>query len=235
LPGGTISEVSSSPRRIRALHRRLKRQHGSWRPKVRQPPLDELVGTVLSQHTSDVNSGRAFATLKERFPSWDQVLAAPTEEVADAIRSGGIATIKARRIQRILAEIEQREGCLDLSRLERLSDEEADVYLRSLTGVGPKTAACVLLFSLGRAAFPIDTHVHRVSARLGLVSAKATAEQAHYALAPRVPPELRYEFHVQLISHGRLVCRPRRPLCTECVLFDLCEAGPRLLAAGEAV
>jgi endonuclease III len=213
----------------------LVKDQGPFDPKPRLPVLDELVLTVLSQHTSDANSGRAFATLKQRFRSWEEVLHAPTSEVADAIRAGGIANVKARRIRAILAAIEEREGSLDTMRLESLSDTDADAYLRSLPGVGPKTAACVLVFSMGRAAFPVDTHVHRVSARLGLVGGGATAEQAHASLAPRVPPELRYEFHAQLVRHGRTVCKPRRPRCSECVLFDLCTSGSRLLAQGLAV
>jgi endonuclease III len=213
----------------------LVKDQGPFDPKPRLPVLDELVLTVLSQHTSDANSGRAFATLKRRFASWEEVVHAPTSEVADTIRAGGIANVKARRIRAILAAIQEREGSLDTSRLEGLSDTDADAYLRSLPGVGPKTAACVLVFSMGRAAFPVDTHVHRVSARLGLVGGGATAEQAHASLATRVPPELRYEFHAQLVRHGRTVCKPRRPRCSECVLCDLCTSGPRLLAQGLAV
>jgi endonuclease III len=190
--------------------------------------------TVLSQHTSDINSSRAFAGLRERFGTWEQVLDAPVDEVAESIRSGGIAQVKARRIQQILAEIDRREGELGLSRLEGLSDEQVNEYLCSLPGVGPKTAACVLLFSMGRPAFPVDTHVHRVAKRLGLVEEKSSAERAQRSLEPRIPPELRYEFHMQLIRHGREVCKAVTPVCTECVLLDLCEAGPRLLAEGKA-
>ena len=213
----------------------MAKDQGRFTPKPRLPALDELVLTVLSQHTSDANSGRAFASLKQRFRSWDEVSHAPTSEVADAIRAGGIANVKAQRIRAILAAIEEREGGLETTRLESLSDSDADAYLRTLPGVGPKTAACVLVFSMGRAAFPVDTHVQRVSTRLGLVGSGATAEQAHASLAPRVPPELRYEFHAQLVRHGRTVCRPRRPRCSDCILFDLCASGPRLLAEGLAV
>ncbi len=189
---------------------------------------------MLSQATSDVNSGRAFAGLKARFSSWEEVLHAPTPEVADAIRSGGIADVKARRIQEILTVIEEREHMLDLSRLHDLSDEEVYHYLCSLPGVGPKTSACVLLFSMGRDAFPVDTHVHRVAIRLGLIGPKVSAQAAHSMLGRRVPPELRYPFHMGLIRHGRTVCRPRVPLCSECALFDLCDSGPDLLASGKA-
>ena len=198
------------------------------------PVLDEIVMTVLSQHTSDINSTRAFAGLRSRFSSWQEVLDAPTDEVADSIRSGGIAQVKAGRIQQILAEVERREGTLDLSRLAGLPDAEVNEYLCSLPGVGPKTAACVLLFSMGRPAFPVDTHVHRVTKRLGLIDEKTGADKAQRLLEPRIPPELRYELHMQLIRHGREICKPARPLCTECVLFDICEGGPRLLAAGAA-
>ena len=190
--------------------------------------------TVLSQHTSDVNTARAFKSLKERFSSWDEVVAAPVPEVEDAIRSGGLAAQKAPRIQAILREIEAREATIDLARLHDLSDDEVEDYLCSLPGVGPKTAACVLVFSMGRDAFPIDTHVHRVSKRLGWIPSNATADAAHKILKRAVPAELRYELHVQLINHGRQICRARMPLCSECVLFDVCEAGPVLLAEGAA-
>ena len=190
--------------------------------------------TVLSQHTSDLNTARAFGSLKERFPTWRSVKDAEPRELTDAIRSGGLAETKSVRIQRILAEIEEREGSLDLRRLNELDDQEVERYLVSLPGVGPKTAACVLLFSMNRPAFPVDTHVHRVARRLGLIPLEATAEQAHRLLEPGIAPQLRYEFHMQLIKHGREVCKPARPLCNECVLFDLCAAGPDLVARGVA-
>jgi endonuclease III len=196
--------------------------------------VDELLMTVLSQHTSDLNTARAFGSLKRRFPNWRSVRDADPAEVADAIRSGGLADTKSIRIQRILDEIEQREGKIDLRRLNELDDKEVESYLVSLPGVGPKTAACVLLFSMGRDAFPVDTHVHRVARRLGLIPAKATAEQAHRLLQPGIAPELRYEFHMQLIRHGREVCKAARPMCSECVLFDLCASGPDLTARGVA-
>jgi endonuclease-3 len=155
--------------------------------------------------------------------------------IADAIRSGGIADIKAGRIQTIFGEIRRREGNLSLERLNELDDQSVAAYLCELPGVGPKTAACVLVFSMGRPAFPIDTHVHRIAQRLGWIEPKASAERAHQELAPRVPPDIRYDLHVAFIDHGRKVCKPRMPRCSDCVVFDLCDAGPKLLAAGNAV
>lgn len=219
---------------MRAVHRRLAKQQGAFTPKPRLDPLDELVTTVLSQHTSDVNTARAFAGLKARFPRWEDVVRAPARRVADSIRSGGLADQKAPRIQAILREVERREGALSLERLNDLPDDEVEDYLRSLPGVGPKTAACVLVFSMGRDAFPVDTHVHRVTRRLGWIPPKASADKAHALLKDAVPPELRYELHLRLITHGRTICNARLPRCSDCVLLELCEAGPRLLAAGEA-
>jgi endonuclease III len=210
---------------IRAVRRRLRDSQGPFVPKPVLPVIDEIVATVLSQHTSDVNSERAFARLKSRFPAWEQVADAPVEEIADAVRCGGIADQKARRIKQILAAIEDREGRIDLGRLHDLGDAAVENYLRSLPGVGPKTAACVLVFSMGRAAFPIDTHVHRIVTRLGWVPGSATADKAHQLLASRVPPDIRYDLHVAMITHGRTVCRAQRPSCDACVLRDLCAYG----------
>jgi endonuclease-3 len=213
------------PQRVREVLRRLRAEQGPFQPKPALPPLDEVVATVLSQHTSDVNSERAFATLRRRFPAWEDVLRAPAAAVADAIRSGGIADQKAVRIQRILAAIREREGRLDLARLEGLPDGEVTGYLRSLPGVGPKTAACVLVFSLGRAAFPVDTHVHRVTTRLGWVPPGMAAGPAHHVLTALVPPDIRYDLHLALVVHGRSICQARRPRCEACPLRDLCAYG----------
>ena len=198
------------------------------------PVVDELVATVLSQATSDINSGRAFTSLKGSFESWDEVARAPVAEIANAIRSGGIAEVKSRRIKTILKEVAEREGGVDLTRLERMSDEEAMEYLCSLPGVGPKTAACVLMFSMGRDAFPVDTHVDRIAKRLGWVPPKLSAVKTQELLTPRIPPELRYDLHLAFVVHGRTICTAQRPRCSGCPVFELCDSGRALLAAGVA-
>jgi len=192
-------------------------------PKPRLPVIDEIIATVLSQHTSDRNSERAFAELKAKFPAWEQALNAEPHQLAEAIRSGGIADQKARRIQQILAVIKQREGGIDLSRLEDLDDAVVEEYLTSLPGVGPKTAACTLVFSMGRAAFPVDVHVHRIVTRLGWVPPRTTADKAYRILNPLIPSAIRYDLHLAFITHGRTVCRAQNPHCGECVLRDLCQ------------
>src|SRR5262249_49941580 len=156
------------PDGIREVQRRLRASQGAFKPKPQLPVIDEVVATVLSQHTSDATSERASARLKDRFPPWEQVADAPVEEVAEAIRCGGIADQKARRIQQILAAIEEREGRIDLGRLADLDDAAAEAYLLSLPGGGPQTAALVLGFSMGRAAFPLAPHRHPGPPRRGV-------------------------------------------------------------------
>jgi endonuclease-3 len=218
-------------RRVRAIERRLMKRYGPLEPPRRTDPLDELILTVQSQHTSDLNAERAFAALRGAFPTWDDVVRAKPEHVADVIRSGGLANTKAVRIQLILREIREREGRYDLSFLSRRSDDEVREYLTSVPGVGPKTAAVVMSFSLGRAAIPVDTHVHRVSGRLGLIPPKTSADKAHRLLEDLVPPELRTSMHVGLIRLGREICKAGRPRCEECPLVDLCPTAPMFLGS----
>jgi len=206
------------------IYERLAEAYGlpEWRPTG--DALGELVATILSQHTSDVNSERAYKQLRARFPTWEAVRDAPVEDVAEAIRSGGLAEVKAERIRRILDLLTERLGGapLTLDSLATLPMEEADAYLRALPGVGPKTAACVLLFALGKPAFPVDTHVWRVTRRLGLIGAKVSATAAHIVLERVIPPAWRYAMHINLIRHGRRVCTAQRPACERCPLRAGC-------------
>ena len=184
--------------------------------------MTELVLTLLSQHTSDHNSGRAMHRLLEHFPTWEDVIAAPTAEVEEAIRPGGLAPTKAPRLQALLAEVKERAPDFDLRELEEMPLDEAKRWLRSLPGVGPKTAACVLLFALARPALPVDTHVERVARRLGLIPRKASAEKAHDLLEAKLEPDEVYAFHIDLIQHGRRTCRARSPECERCPLLERC-------------
>jgi endonuclease-3 len=200
----------------------LGRAYGRVAPRPSGEPMVELVLTLLSQHTSDHNSGRAFHRLIERFPRWDEVIAAPTAEVEEAIRPGGLAPTKAPRLQELLAAVRERAPGYDLRFLERLPLAAAKAWLRELPGVGPKTAACVLLFALGRPALPVDTHVDRVARRLGLVPPGVSVERAHELLEAQLQPRQVYAFHVDLIQHGRRTCHARQPACERCPLLARC-------------
>jgi endonuclease III len=178
-----------------------------------------------------VNSGRAYAAMRDRYPTWEALASARTADLVRVIRPGGLANTKAPRILAVLREIREREGRFDLSWMAEASDRGISEYLTSLPGVGPKTAAVVLAFSLGRSALPVDTHVHRVAGRLELVPPRSTAVQAQIALERLVPPRLRVPMHVGLIRHGRQICRAGRPRCEECVLQDLCPSAELFLAA----
>ncbi|MBM3890870.1 MAG: endonuclease III [Verrucomicrobia bacterium] len=184
--------------------------------------MDELVGTILSQNTTDVNSSRAFRSLRSRFWRWEDVLVAPTSEVARAIWLAGLANTKAPRIQAILRQIKAERGRLSLAHLRRMNNAAAMNYLLSLHGVGPKTAACVLLFGMGRDIFPVDTHIHRLCRRLGIVSPFASAEQTQEQMAGVIPKGGALSLHINLIRHGRRICRAQRPRCAACVLASIC-------------
>ncbi len=215
------------PARITDVCRRLRKAYGPVEPPPEEPVLDELVRTILSQNTSDTNSGRAFESLKRRFPTWEAVRRARISQVAAAIRRAGLANQKAPRIKTILEAIDRDRGELSLEFLRGLSTEEALDYLGSFPGVGPKTVACVLLFACSKPVLPVDTHVHRVCLRLGLIGPKVNAEKAHAELARLVRPRQVLEFHIQLIRHGRRTCLARRPRCEDCVLLVLCPEGWR--------
>jgi endonuclease-3 len=200
----------------------LGKRYGRTPQQISNAPVFELVLTLLSQHTSDHNSGQAMHRLIEAYPTWDEILAAPTLGVEDAIRPGGLAPTKSKRLQALLAEVKGRVPDWELEFLAEMPLDEAKQWLTSLPGVGPKTAACVLLFALERPALPVDTHVERVAKRLGLVPAKMTAVKVHDALEAQLEPDEVYAFHVDLIQHGRRTCHARGPKCQECPLLARC-------------
>jgi endonuclease-3 len=214
---------------IREIHRRLKRAHGPLEAPRRLDPVEELVLTILSQNTNDTNRDRAYESMRRRYRTWNALSRARVRDLVAAIRVGGLANTKAPRIIETLREIRAREGGFDLSWMRDASDESVREYLMSLPGVGPKTAACVLAFSLDRAVIPVDTHVHRVATRLGLLPRGATAARAHQLLGALIPARLRLPLHVGFIRHGRAVCRAGRPFCEDCVLQDICPTAPYYL------
>jgi endonuclease-3 len=196
--------------------------HPAWAgPRV--DTVSELMLTILSQNTADTNSFRAFTALRERYRGWDEILAAPTDELEDVIRPGGLAPTKSRRIQQVLAEVHAAtRGTWDLSFLGSMPLIEAREWLTALPGIGRKTAAIILLFNFGRPQLPVDTHVHRVASRLGMLPPRTPLERAHDLLEEVLAPDEMYPFHVELIRHGRDTCRAPRPICGLCPLTDVC-------------
>lgn len=217
--------LSSLAAHARDVHSALISFYGEplWRNPL--PPVDELVSTILSQNTNDTNRDRAFQALRARFPTWEAVRDAPAAQVVDAIRVSGLANQKGPRIQGVLREITAERGSLDLSFLLDLPLEEARAWLMKHNGVGPKTAAIVLCFSLGRPAFPVDTHVYRVTGRLGLRPEKISVEDAHPFLESVFPAETYYVAHLNIIRLGREICHARSPECNRCPLLKLCPYG----------
>ena len=205
------------------VRERLEAFYGVRQLRAVRDPLDELVLTILSQNTSDRNSGRAFRLLKSRYPTYHSVLEAPTAELYEVIKPAGLGNIKAPRIQAVLHEIIRRRGALELDFLRDLPMGEAKTWLTSLPGIGPKTAACVLCFACGMPALPVDTHVHRVARRLGLIGPKVDANAAHELLEQSLAPDDVYGFHVNMILHGRQICHALRPECPRCPLADMCD------------
>lgn len=219
------NDLKCQEKRVTEIIRLLHQEYGYMRHfEQDRDPVSVLVSTILSQNTSDTNSRRAFNSLRQSFPDWEAVDAAGVDEIAQSIRSGGLADIKAGRIKLALREILEKRGHLDLSFLNELPLPEAKAWLRKLPGVGPKTAGCVLLFSLGRPALPVDTHVYRVSKRLGLIGSRITVDKAHELLENMVPAEDIYQFHVHMVEHGRRVCKAQQPRCSHCILKEGCPA-----------
>jgi endonuclease III len=227
LPGRKARESRAAlEARARQIVQRLVETYPADHPArprgTHRDPLDELIFTVLSQNTSDINRDRAWASMKRSFPRWADVVAAKPRQLEDSIRMGGLAKTKAPRIQTILREIADREGKISLTKLRRMSDADVGAYLGTLPGIGPKTIACVLAFSLERPVLPVDTHVHRIGARLGFYPPKTPEAKAQVVYEELVAPEDRIETHVSLIAHGRTTCTAQRPACERCVVADLC-------------
>lgn len=199
--------------------RLLTEQYGPFANEPRLDPAHELTFTILSQHTSDRNSERAFRSLMHRFGDLYAVAAADVADIQDAIAGGGLAKVKAPRIKTVLNRIlELNDGSLDLNFLAAMPMDDARAWLRQLPGIGPKSAGIILSFSLGMPAMAVDTHIYRVSQRLGLIGPKVSAEKAHTILEAAMPPEDVYPFHAAFITHGRQVCKAQRPLCGSCVV-----------------
>ncbi|MEI6521395.1 MAG: endonuclease III, partial [bacterium] len=186
-------------------------------------PVDELVLTILSQSTTDTNSWRGYHALKAAFSDWDSVADAPVEQVAMAIKLCGLSHQKAPRIQAVLQQLKAEHGEITLDFLQNISPRAGLDYLTSFNGVGRKTASCVLLFSLGKPVMPVDTHVHRVTMRLGLINKDVTADKAHDILEKIVEPDDYLTFHVNIIAHGRRICTARNPQCQACAIAELCD------------
>lgn len=204
---------------------RLRKQYGRREWTCWGDGISVLVDTILSQNTTAANSDAGFKRLRRRFRSWHAVADAPVDDVEQCIRISGLSRQKAPRIQVILRQVRERHRKMSLQMLADMGEQEAFEYLTAFKGVGPKTANCVLLFSFGKPVFPVDTHIHRIAIRLGLIPEKSTAEEAHDLLKPMIRPADRYEMHVLLIEHGRKTCKAINPMCEECPLLSVCPTG----------
>ncbi|MBN2028106.1 MAG: endonuclease III [Actinobacteria bacterium] len=220
--GGAIHRDPAA-RLIPKIDRRLLRCYGDkeWNPQFEEL-LDGLIHTILSQNTSDVNSHRAFRELKDRFPAWEEAAGARTEDIEDAIRSGGIAHVKAERIKKVLEIVHRDCGEYSLGCLGNMGSERAMAYLLDMPGVGRKTAAVLLLFQLSYPYFPVDTHIFRLGKRLGIIPPRASADRAHDIMDELVPDDIKFRLHINIIEHGRQVCKARKPNCPGCCLNDIC-------------
>ena len=212
---------------LRRVFSRLGRRYGVPEWKSAGPATDSLISTLLSQNTNDRNSREGFRRLKAAFPDWAAVEKAHWRKVASAIRVSGLANVKSRRIKQILRRLREERGGYSLDFLKEWDTDVAREYLLSIPGVGPKTAACVLLFSFGRPVLPVDTHIHRVARRLGLIGPRVNAEQAHAELQAISPDAWVYPLHLLMIRHGRETCHARQPACADCVLLRMCPSGPK--------
>jgi endonuclease-3 len=212
---GTVSKSET-------IRKRLEKEFGRPDDGALEDPMASLVNTILSQNTTDITSDRAYAALRKRYPTWEKLLRADPTELASTIRVGGLPQIKADRILGALAEIKRQTGKLSLDFLHEMTEEEADEWLSQLKGVGPKTRAIIILFGLGKKAFPVDTHISRVTQRIGLVRKGASREEAQERMASLSEPSDYFSYHLNLIEHGRKTCSSRNPKCSACLLSDVC-------------
>jgi endonuclease-3 len=224
------SERNIPESQIRRVDTRLRKMYGEPRRRHRDA-VSQLVITMLSQATTDTQTDRSFQALRRRFPTWEQVRDAPASEIARAIHSSCLARQKASRLKAALQHITRARGRIDLNFLRRMPVDAAQRWLMQIRGVGPKTASIVLLFTFDQPLFPVDTHIFRVTKRLGWIPAHTTAEKAHPILAALIPPRLYYRLHLNLIQHGRQICHARKPRCEICPLTDVCLYYRRIYAA----
>jgi endonuclease-3 len=225
MPAQSPRKIEPKPGPVPTILARLEQTYGPRPWRSGGDPLGGLIATILSQHTNDTNSDAAYAELRRRFRSWKAVLQAPARQVERAIRCGGLAKQKAGYIKELLRKLHAEHGRLSLSFLADWPADQTIEYLCQYHGVGRKTAACVLLFNLGKPVLPVDTHIHRVSKRLGLIPPATSAEEAHDRLSLLCPSERIHTFHVLMITHGRRTCRAQNPLCRSCCLRDVCPVG----------
>jgi endonuclease-3 len=204
-------------------HQLLVNEYGNptWRPHL--SPVGELVSTILSQNTNDINRDLAYDSLRQTYPTWEEVRDAPEQQLIECIKTAGLANQKGPAIQNALRMVTEERGKIELEFLKSKTSQDASSWLTDLKGVGPKTAAIVLLFSLDMPAFPVDTHVHRVTGRIGIRPDKMTAAKAHTFLAEKFSPDTYYAVHLNLIRLGREICKARQPLCQNCPLNTICD------------
>ena len=226
---GLPDELKEKRQQLKYVTQNLEATYGIPRNDEADDPLDELIVTILSQATTKQNSSRTFANLKSRFKDWEAVRRAKPEKIEEAIKLGGLAQVKSVVIKNLLNEIKARVGKLDLSFLHTATVEQAREFLTSLKGVGPKTAACVLLFACKQPVFPMDTHIFRIARRLGLIPEKGSDTRAHSLMEQLISKGKHYSLHINMILHGRRVCQPRNPKCEKCCLIEQCRYGQAFL------
>ncbi|HEX2620418.1 MAG TPA: endonuclease III [Phototrophicaceae bacterium] len=219
----TIPDFERRQAKFAPVSARLREVYGKLEWIQTQDAMDELISFILSQNTSATNRDRGFFALKERYPTWQEVMDAPVDELIDTIRMAGLANQKSPRIQNVLRHILAERGAFDLEFLRDMSVEEGRSWLMAMDGIGPKTAAIVLCFAFNMPAFPVDTHIHRVGMRVGFLPDKISADKAHPIMEALIPPDKHYEFHIQLIRHGRTTCKAQKPLCERCPISHYCD------------